>query len=82
MQGLANQIPRIQAERTLLAAQAAVYPHMGKDGARRWWDSMVRRTQQAARVVRQLFTWGGQPVTPEGLKARLSQQLGGGFQSG
>lgn len=84
MAALSNEIPRIQAERALAMASAATYPHMGKDGARRWWDAMVRRTQRVVRGTaeraRQLFTFGGKAVTPSQLKNRLASGLGAGFE--
>jgi hypothetical protein len=84
MESLWHQLPRIRAERALAAAQAAVYPHLRKDHAKRWWDATVKMTQQVARgavqAAKTLFTLNGRPMNPDQMKRGLTEQLGGGFQ--
>lgn len=86
MEALYEQVPRIRAQRTLLAAEAAVYPHLTKEGGERWWRLWVGRAYPPARGSaavpkqrRALFFWNGEPVTPRELKGRLAGHLRSGF---
>jgi hypothetical protein len=76
----AEEMPRVRALWMLDAAQAALYPHLKREGARAWWDSLVRRTRRVVRAVGQLFTLNGAPVTPDALRERLGAELGGRFE--
>lgn len=73
-----EQIPRIEAERSMRAATAALYPHLTKRGAQdlwRAWAGQARRTAGAAAA----FTWNGVQMGARQIKAKLAETLGGGF---
>lgn len=85
MEALTDNIDRVQAERALVAAQAALYPHMKADAGRQWWQATMRLTQYVAHSVgqaaRQLFTLNGRALDHRQMKRQLGQQLGGGFEA-
>ncbi len=71
-----DRLPRLQAERLREQSFVSAFPHMGKQGARDWLAALAKT---AAAVVKDGFTWNGREVSAKGLRARLSNALGGGF---
>lgn len=81
---LEGRIPAMQAERSMQLAQAAVYPHVTREGAERMWQAWTRATDpdplpSAMPVKGALFTLNGRPVSFEALRIGLGQAIGGGL---
>ena len=79
-EGLEAQIPAIEGERMQAAAQAALYPHVTKDGARQMWSAWTeqinRVSRDAATAAGSLFTVDGKAVGVSGFKKWLRKKLG------
>ncbi|MGE3267152.1 MAG: hypothetical protein AB7P40_00295 [Chloroflexota bacterium] len=75
-----RQIPVVEAERMMSAAQAALYPHVDKNGAREMWNGWRQQIDRAARATRQragsLFVVDGKGVGVAGLKRWFRSALG------
>lgn len=83
---LEDQIPATEARRIMDAAQAALYPQLKAEGARRLWRSWERTAypplpmpttnQQGARLY-----WNGRQIQPADLRTRLAGYLGAGLSA-
>jgi hypothetical protein len=84
-EALEDQIPAVEAREMLAAAQAAVYPHAGKEAAERMWQGWVRDAYPPPPVAtsgrRPLFTLNDRPVNFAELKAGLGKALGAGLSA-
>lgn len=80
---LEAEIPAVRAERMMDAAQAAVYPHVSKSGARQMWrewtQAVQRSANQAARRSAALFVVDGKPVGISGFRTWIRRALGKGL---
>jgi hypothetical protein len=79
-EGLESQIPVIEAERMQAAAQAALYPHVTKEGARQMWQAWTAQIERVGREAAQaagaLFTVDGRAVGLGGLKRWMRKTIG------
>lgn len=84
-EALEGQMPALEAQRMMAAAQAAVYPHVTKDGAQKMWQGWERAAYPPEPIGpgarRALFLWNNQPVAPVDLRQRLAGVLGGGLSA-
>lgn len=84
-EALESKIPVMEARGMMRAAQAAVYPHVTKDGAQKMWQGWERAAYPPEPVGpgsrRAMFTWNGRAVTPIDLRQRLAGVLGGGLSA-
>lgn len=79
---LESRIPAEEARRMMHAAEAAFYPHVTKEGARRmWrhWSETVNPTPIALPVKGALLSFNGQAVDFPTLREQLSGALGRGL---
>jgi hypothetical protein len=79
-EALESEIPVVEARRQMQAAQAAVYPHLTKEGAERLWQAWSAAAYRPAPehmvpARDALFTLNGTPVSFEGLRQGLTQML-------
>jgi hypothetical protein len=82
--GLESQVPATEARRLMDAAQAALYPNIKAEDARRLWHHWERAanppiplpttSSQGAR-----FYWNGRAIAPADLRTRLAGHLGAGL---
>lgn len=73
----------LQAERMLVAAQSAAYPHMKERSRDSWHRELSRRAtrrQRHAAAGSSPFRVGGVPVSIAGFKRAATTNLGGGFR--
>lgn len=82
--GLEAQIPATEARRIMDSAQAALYPHLTPEGARRLWLSWERVADPPLPITAAAgggarFFWNGRSIAPADLKSRLAGHLGAGL---
>jgi hypothetical protein len=82
--GLERMVSATEARRLMDAAQAALYPNIKPEHARRLWSSWERMADPPppAPDPDALFTWNGKPVEPLDLRRRLAGHLGAGYNAG
>jgi hypothetical protein len=84
-EGLEAQIPALEARAMLAAAQAAVYPHVSKEGAERMWqgwmaDAYPRPLTQMP-ASGSLLSFNGRAVSFGELQSKLSTAMAPGALS-
>lgn len=83
---LESQIPAVEARAMMAAAQAALYPHVTKEGAERMWQAWVRQAEpprplSAMPAPGALFSLNGKPVNLHELRFGLGQAMGAGLSA-
>lgn len=81
--GLERTVQATEARRLMDAAQAALYPNVKPEDARRLWRSWERMADPPppAPAPGALFTWNGRAVGAGELRQRLAGHLGASFTS-
>lgn len=84
-EALEGQIPALEARALLAAAQAALYPHVTKEGAERMWGAWTEaaypRPTPAMPAPGSLFSLNGRPVDIGALRHGLGSALGAGLSA-
>lgn len=75
-----ENIPRLKAERMLVAAQCAIVPHMSSGDARMWWDKLRRQAAgDDLQYAEPHLMFDGRRVSIAALKRLVSAELGPGY---
>lgn len=80
---LESQVPAVEARAIMASAQAAVYPHVSKEGAQRMWQAWTRAAYPppptpTSRAASQFYL-NDRPVSIFELRRGLGQALGAGL---
>lgn len=79
---LEARIPMVGAERMMTMAQAALYPHLTKEGGQKLWSGWERQSRPAPEArpgqTAALFTLNGRPVAPDTLEQQIAALMGVG----
>jgi hypothetical protein len=83
--GLERMVAATEARRLMDAAQAALYPNVTPEAARRLWSGWERMAEPPPPPTQEdraaLFTWNGKAVQPGELRQRLAGHLGAGLSA-
>lgn len=81
-----DAMPVVRAQLILDMSEAALRPHLKKSDAREWfnhWRKQATRIARAAsRSARNFFTFNGRAMPLKGLRGKLRETFGGGFEDG
>lgn len=77
---LEARTPMVDAERAMTMAQAALYPHLTREGGQKLWAGWERQARPAVEArpgqAGALFTLNGRPVAADALEQQITALMG------